>query len=252
MKAEGAAGPLLRRAAGLQGPARAGRPQAPALREPRGLAGRHHRRERLGTRALAGLQRLRGRGRRDPQRGADLLRHAGDDPPPRRARARRPAGRRGHGHGRRPPAAREAPERGQALQAHLHHRQLPEPRGADHVAPPPRGADRAGARVRHADPRRRRLRRAALRGAGAPVALRARQGRPDHPRRHAVEDPGRGREARLALRAAPDDPGLPGLPLRRRRQPVHVARGDVLHAREPRAPRRAPRRHLPARSATRC
>ncbi len=95
---------------------------------------------------------------------------------------------------------------GQALQADLHHRQLPEPRRPDADAGAPRGAGRARARVRHVDPRGRRLRRAPLRGRADAVALRARPERPRDPRGHAVEDPRRGRPARLALRAGGDDP----------------------------------------------
>ena len=78
-----------------------------------------------------------------------------------------------------------------------------------------------------------------------PVALRAGPERPHHPGRHALEDPGRRRPARLALRARRDDPGPSELPLRRRRQPVHVAGGDLLPARPPGGARQAADQHLP-------
>src|SRR5882724_1569644 len=62
---------------------------------------------------------------------------------------------------------------------------------------------------------------------------------PAHPSLYALDKGGR------TMRAEPDDPGLPGLPLRGRRQSVRIARGDLLHARQPRAPRGEARRHLP-------
>jgi DNA-binding transcriptional MocR family regulator len=46
--------------------------------------------------------------------------------------------------------------------------------------------------------------------------------------RHAVQDPRGGRAPRLAVCAQGDDPRLPGLPFRRRREPVHVAGGHLL------------------------
>ena len=139
--------------------------------------------------------------RPDHHRGADVLGHAQHDPPPRRRDPRRARGRRRHRHQRRARGAGEAAGRGQALQADLHDRQLPEPVRPDDVARAPQGAGGAGRRVRHADPGRRRLRRAALRGAAAAVAVRAGPERPHDPGRHALEDPGRWRPARLALRA---------------------------------------------------
>src|SRR2546426_729880 len=68
----------------------------------------------------------------------------------------------------------------------------------------------------------------------APVdaaGLRAGPRRARDPGRHALEDPRRGRAARLALRAARDAAGLPGLQLRRRREPLHVTGRDLVSAR---------------------
>ncbi len=81
--------------------------------------------------------------------------------------------------------------------------------------------------VRHADPRGRCVRRAAVRGQAAPLALRARPDARD-PGRHGVEDPRRRLPSRLALRRSGDDPGLPELPLRRRRESVRVPRRHLL------------------------
>ena len=70
--------------------------------------GEHPRLERLGERALAGVQRLRGHRRRRHHRGADLLGHAQHDPPPRRRDPRRAGRRRGHRHGGRARGAGDA------------------------------------------------------------------------------------------------------------------------------------------------
>ena len=252
MKAEGAQALTYGEAQGYRGPARARVSQVRSLRGPEGHPGQHHHLERLRTRPVARLQRVRRRGRCHPQRGAHLLGHPEHHPPPRGARARRPRRRGGAGHAGGATAARGAPSRGNALQAHLHHRQLPEPVRADHE---PAAAARAGGprpRVRHLHPRGRRLWRAALRGGPPPLAVRAGYRRPRDPGGHGVEDPRRGIPPRLALRARVDDPDLPGLPLRRRRQSVRLAGRHLLPPRSPPAPRGACSSTCTGRSATRC
>src|SRR5437867_4085106 len=103
--------------------------------------------------------------------------------------------------------------------------------GSGHAPPPPPGAGPAGRGTRHLHPRRRRVRRAQVRRRAEAAGLCAGPQRARDPGRHALEDPRCGRAARLALRAARDAPGLPGLQLRRRREPLHVARGDLVSAR---------------------
>ena len=122
---------------------------------------------------VARLQRVRGHGRRDHHRGPtfsgtlNTIRRHGPQviDVPVDDRAWSPRWR---------ASTWRAPEAGPALQADLHHRQLPEPVRPDPDAEAARGAGRAGPRVRHADPGGRRLRRAPLRGRAPAVALRAR------------------------------------------------------------------------------
>ena len=167
----------VRRPPGLPRSARARLREVRALRVLLDHARQHHRGQRLGSRAVFGLQRVRRSGGRDHLGVADLLGLAPHHAPPRAGDPRRSGGRRRHRHRRGARAPDGAARAGPALQADLHHRELPESGRAQPVAAPPPGAPRAGQRVRHADPGRRRLRRAALRGRDAAAAVRARSQR---------------------------------------------------------------------------
>src|SRR5213083_18024 len=67
-------------------------PQVSALRDDEDEAGKHRGRQRLGPGAVAGLQRVRGPGRRDHHRGTHLLGLPQHDPAPRAAHPRRAGG----------------------------------------------------------------------------------------------------------------------------------------------------------------
>src|SRR5437667_703033 len=159
----GGAGPHVRRPPGLSRAPRARLPQVPGVRGSRGDAGEHLRRERLGPRPLARVQRVRGPGRPDHLRGAHVLRVAQQHPAAWPGDPGRACGRRRHGHARGARAARRAQAAGPSVQADLHDRELSEPGGPRSVPPPPPGAGPAGRGTRHLHPRRRRVRRAQVR-----------------------------------------------------------------------------------------
>ena len=154
MKAEGAAALMYGEYQGYRAAARTGVREVRAVRGPESHARAHPDLERLRPRPGAGLQRLRGRGRPHHHRGADLLGHPPHHPPARARDPRRSRGRRGHGDRRRPRAPRAPAPRGAPLQAHLHHRQLPEPRRPQPLQAAAPRADRAGPPLRHGHPRR--------------------------------------------------------------------------------------------------
>src|SRR6059036_3621376 len=104
----GGAGPHVRRPPGLSRAPRARLPQVPGVRGPRGDAGEHLRRERLGPRPLARVQRVRGPGRPDHLRVAHVLRVAQQHPAAWPGDPGRACGRRRHGHARGARAARRA------------------------------------------------------------------------------------------------------------------------------------------------
>src|SRR5207237_1130457 len=83
-----------------------------------------------------------------------------------------------------------------------------------------------------------------LQGPDPAAALCARSRRARDPGGNALEDPRRRRAAGLALRAQGDDPAAAVVPLRRRHQSVHVARGHVLPQGQSRAARAAADRRL--------
>ena len=146
MKAEGADALTYGDAQGYRGLRELICPQVQALREPLGDAREHLRRQRLGCRARARLQCLRGPGRADDHRGPDLFGLPQQHPSPRPGDLRRAGRRRRHGHQRRAREPRDDQAPGPPVQAHLYDRQLPEPGRPRPVDQPAPGADRARAR----------------------------------------------------------------------------------------------------------